>query len=383
MSSRVIPIKAATKTVPLVGEIRRDDTHWIDSRGRPLRDVRISITDRCNFRCRYCMPKEKFEKDHCFLSHTEVLSFEEIIRLGRIFAANGVEKIRLTGGEPLLRKGIEFLIEELSKLKTWNGKPLDVAVTTNGAALSAKAKSVAVTNNGAALFAKAKSLAAAGLKRLTVSLDAMDPQIYKDLNDVNFPIEKTLAGIQAAKDAGIPSIKINVVVKRSVNEKELIKIAEHFKGTGIIVRYIEFMDVGTSNGWRLDDVIPSRQIVEEINRVYPIEPLDPNYTGEVATRWAYKDESGELGFFYSVSKPFCKECSRIRLSVDGKLYKCLFATEGFDIRQMLRGGASDEEIEEAIGRIWTTRDEHYSEIRTEKTVKARAGQRIEMSYIGG
>ena len=278
-----------------------------------------------------------------------------------------VEKIRLTGGEPLLRKGIEFLIEELSKLKTWNGKPLDVAVTTNGAALSAKAK----------------SLAAAGLKRLTVSLDAMDPQIYKDLNDVNFPIEKTLAGIQAAKDAGIPSIKINVVVKRGVNEKELIKIAEHFKGTGIIVRYIEFMDVGTSNGWRLDDVIPSRQIVEEINRVYPIEPLDPNYTGEVATRWGYKDGSGELGFISSVSEPFCKECSRIRLSVDGKLYKCLFATEGFDIRQMLRGGASDEEIEQAIGRIWTTRDEHYSEIRTEETVKARAGKRIEMSYIGG
>ena len=290
MSSRVIPIKAATKTVPLVGEIRRDDTHWIDSRGRPLRDVRISITDRCNFRCRYCMPKEKFEKDHCFLSHTEVLSFEEIIRLGKIFAANGVE---------------------------------------------------------------------------------------------NFPIEKTLAGIQAAKDAGIPSIKINVVVKRGVNDKELIKIAEHFKGTGIIVRYIEFMDVGTSNGWRLDDVIPSRQIVEEINRVYPIEPLDPNYKGEVATRWGYKDGSGELGFISSVSEPFCKECSRIRLSVDGKLYKCLFATEGFDIRQMLRGGASDEEIEQAIGRIWTTRDEHYSEIRTEETVKARAGKRIEMSYIGG
>ena len=313
------------------------------------------------------MPKEKFEKDHCFLSHTEVLSFEEIIRLAKIFASNGVEKIRLTGGEPLLRKGIEFLIEELSKLKTWNGKPLDVAVTTNGTALSAKAK----------------SLAAAGLKRLTVSLDAMDPQIYKDLNDVNFPIEKTLAGIQAAKDAGIPSIKINVVVKRGVNEKELIKIAEHFKGSGIIVRYIEFMDVGTSNGWRLDDVIPSHKIVEEINRVYPIEPLNPNYTGEVATRWAYKDGSGELGFISSVSEPFCKECSRIRLSVDGKLYKCLFATEGFDIRQMLRGGASDEEIEDAIGRIWTTRDEHYSEIRTEETVKARAGKRIEMSYIGG
>lgn len=241
-----------------------------------------------------------------------------------------------------------------------------------------------MTTNGAALSAKAKSLAAAGLKRLTVSLDAMDPQIYKDLNDVNFPIEKTLAGIQAAKDAGIPSIKINVVVKRGVNEKELIKIAEHFKGTGIIVRYIEFMDVGTSNGWRLDDVIPSRQIVEEINRVYPIEPLDPNYTGEVATRWAYKDGSGELGFISSVSEPFCKECSRIRLSVDGKLYKCLFATWkastfakcSEEVPRMKKSRKPSDEFGQR-------ENEHYSEIRTEETVKARAGQRIEMSYIGG
>lgn len=367
MSSRVIPIQTAVKTVPLVGEIRRAGSHWIDTRGRPLRDVRISITDRCNFRCRYCMPKEKFEKDHCFLSHTEVLSFEEIIRLAKIFTANGVEKIRLTGGEPLLRKGIEFLISELSKLKTWNGKSLDVAVTTNGSALAAKAK----------------SLAEAGLKRLTVSLDAMDPQIYKDLNDVDFPIERTLAGIAAAQAAGIPSIKINVVVKRGVNDKELIKIAEHFRGTGVIVRYIEFMDVGTSNGWRLNDVIPSKEIVRQINEVYPIEPVDPNYVGEVATRWKYKDGQGELGFISSVSEPFCKDCSRIRLSVDGKLYKCLFATEGFDIRQMLRGGASDEEVADAIGRIWSYRDEHYSELRTEETVRARVGKRIEMSYIGG
>ena len=367
MTSRVIPIRPEVKTIPLVGEIRRDATHWLDKRGRPLRDVRISITDRCNFRCRYCMPKEKFEKNHSFLSHTEVLSFEEIMRLAKIFVANGVEKIRLTGGEPLLRKGVENLIAKLSELKTWEGKPLDVAVTTNGAALSAKSK----------------ALAAAGLKRLTVSLDAMDPEIYMKLNDVGFPIEKTLAGIKAAHDAGIPSIKINVVVKRGVNENELLKIVEHFKGTGIIVRFIEYMDVGSSNGWRLDDVIPSKEIVRQINAVYPIEPADPNYPGEVATRWKFKDGSGEVGFISSVSEPFCKECSRIRLSVDGKLYKCLFATEGFDIRQMLRGGGTDEEIADAIGRIWSNRDEHYSEIRTQATAKERQNKRIEMSYIGG
>ncbi len=367
MSRKVIPIKYVTKTIPLAGEVHREGAHWVDTRGRPLRDIRISVTDRCNFRCRYCMPKEKFEKEHLFLAHTEILSFEEIIRLARIAVENGVEKIRLTGGEPLLRKGIENLITELDKLKTWNGKPLDVALTTNGSALQAKAK----------------ALAAAGLKRLTVSLDAMDPEIYKQLNDVDFPIERTLAGIETAQKAGISSVKINVVVKRGTNEKELIKIAEHFRGTGVIVRYIEYMDVGATNGWRMDDVIPSRQIVEEINSRYPIEPVDPNYPGEVATRWRYKDGMGEIGFISSVSEPFCRECSRIRLSVDGKLYKCLFATEGFDIRQMLRGGASDEEIEDAIGRIWSARDDHYSEIRTAETSAERAKHKIEMSYIGG
>ncbi len=211
----------------------------------------------------------------------------------------------------------------------------------------------------------------------------MDAEIYKQLNDVDFPIERTLAGIEAAQKAGISSVKINIVVKRGTNEKELIKIAEHFRGTGVIVRYIEYMDVGATNGWRMDDVIPSRQIVEEINSRYPIEPVDPNYPGEVATRWRYKDGMGEIGFISSVSEPFCRECSRIRLSVDGKLYKCLFATEGFDIRQMLRGGASDEEIEDAIGRIWSARDDHYSEIRTAETSAERAKHKIEMSYIGG
>ena len=367
MSNKIIPIRSVTKTIPLIGEVNKAGSHWVDARGRPLRDIRISITDRCNFRCRYCMPKEKFEKGHNFLSHTEIFSFEELIRIVRILTENGIEKVRLTGGEPLLRRGIEFLIAELNKFTTWNGKPLDVAVTTNGSALSAKAQ----------------SLAKAGLKRLTVSLDALDPQIYKNLNDVNFPLEKTLAGIRSAQEAGIDSIKINVVVKKGTNENELLKIAEYFRGTGIIVRYIEYMDVGTSNGWKLDDVIPSREVVQMINAVHPIEPIDPNYIGEVATRWRYKDGKGEIGFISSVSEPFCKDCSRIRLSVDGKLYRCLFATEGFDIRQMLRGGATDEEIAEAIGRIWSQRDEHYSEIRTQETALQRSKKRIEMSYIGG
>ncbi|GAB1825329.1 GTP 3',8-cyclase MoaA [Turicimonas sp. TL08] len=313
------------------------------------------------------MPKEKFEKDHSFLAHTELLTFEELERVAKIFIKNGVEKIRLTGGEPLLRKGIENLVAKLSSLKTWNGKNLDVAITTNGSALAKKAK----------------ALAEAGLKRITVSLDSMDPEVFMKLNDVGFPLEKVLEGIKAAEEAGIPSIKINVVVKKGVNDDKLLDIVKYFKGTKVIVRFIEFMDVGATNGWRMDDVIPSKAIVDQINKVYPVEPLDPNYTGEVATRWRFKDDGGEIGFISSVSEPFCKECSRMRLSVDGKIYNCLFATTGFDIRQMLRGGATDEEIEEAIGRIWSAREDHYSEIRTSETVKERKKNKIEMSYIGG
>ena len=365
--SKIIPIKPESKTIPLSGTISRKDSHWVDRRGRPLRDLRISVTDRCNFRCRYCMPKEKFEKDHSFLAHTELLTFEELERVTKIFIKNGVEKIRLTGGEPLLRKGIENLVAKLSSLKTWNGKNLDVAITTNGSALAKKAK----------------ALTDAGLKRITVSLDSMDPDVFMKLNDVGFPLEKVLEGIKAAEEAGIPSIKINVVVKKSVNDDKLLDIVKYFKGTKVIVRFIEFMDVGATNGWRMDDVIPSKAIVEQINKVYPVEPLDPNYTGEVATRWRFKDDGGEIGFISSVSEPFCKECSRMRLSVDGKIYNCLFATTGFDIRQMLRGGATDEEIEEAIGRIWSAREDHYSEIRTSETVKERKKNKIEMSYIGG
>lgn len=365
MSSRIIPIQAESKIVPLTGEVSRANGYWTDRRGRPLRDLRISVTDRCNFRCRYCMPKEKFENGVHFLAHTEVLSFEEIERMARIAVEGGVEKIRLTGGEPLLRKGIEHLIAKLTELKTHRGKKLDVAVTTNGSAL----------------VAKAKALADAGLSRVTVSLDALDETLFQSINDVGFPAARVIEGIEAAKAAGIREVKVNTVVKRGLNDDEVLKIVGRFRGTGIIVRFIEYMDVGTRNGWRLDEVVPSKELAERIDSVYPIEPMNPNYTGEVAVRWRYKDGAGEIGFISSVSEPFCRECSRMRLSVDGKLYRCLFATEGFDVRQMLRGGASDEEISEAIGRIWSARDDRYSEIRTSETGSERA--RIEMSYIGG
>lgn len=365
MSSRIIPIQAESKIVPLIGEVSRANGYWTDRRGRPLRDLRISVTDRCNFRCRYCMPKEKFENGVHFLAHTEVLSFEEIERMARIAVEGGVEKIRLTGGEPLLRKGIEHLIAKLTELKTHRGKNLDVAVTTNGSAL----------------VAKAKALADAGLSRVTVSLDALDEELFQSINDVGFPAARVIEGIEAAKSAGIREVKVNTVVKRGLNDDEVLKIVGRFRGTGIIVRFIEYMDVGTRNGWRLDEVVPSKELVGRINAVYPIEPMNPNYTGEVAVRWRYKDGAGEIGFISSVSEPFCRECSRMRLSVDGKLYRCLFATEGFDVRQMLRGGASDEEISQAIGRIWSARDDHYSEIRTSETRSERS--RIEMSYIGG
>lgn len=367
MTSRIIPIAPITRTIPLSGKVNFDGRHWIDSRGRPLRDLRISVTDRCNFRCRYCMPKEKFENNPRFLSHTEILSFEEIERLSKIFVSHGVEKIRLTGGEPLLRRGIENLIKKLSSLKTPDGKAVDIALTTNGSALTAKAE----------------ALKKAGLKRITVSLDTLNPSTYEELNDVKFPLKRTLDGIEAAISVGIPSVKINVVVKRGVNDQSFIDIAKHFRGTDVIVRFIEFMDVGTSNEWRLEDVVPSRELVKAISSEFPIEPLDPNYPGEVAVRWRYLDGSGEIGFISSITEPFCSQCSRLRLSVDGKVYKCLFATEGFDLKQMLRGGASDEEIAEAVGRIWSTRDEHYSEIRTQITADGLNRNKIEMSAIGG
>ena len=330
-----------------------------DRLGRPLRDLRISITDRCNFRCTYCMPKEVFGKDYQFLERSALLSFEEITRLARAFTKHGVEKIRLTGGEPLIRRNIEQLIAMLAEIPG-----LDLTLTTNGSSLAKKAA----------------SLKAAGLKRITVSLDSLDDAVFMGMNDVDFPVAKVLEGIDAAAAAGLAPIKINMVVKRGVNEQSIVPMARYFKQQGHILRFIEFMDVGHTNGWRLDDVVSAREIVDAISKEMPLEPADPNYTGEVAERWRYKDGSGEIGVIASVTQAFCRDCTRARISTEGKLYTCLFATSGHDLRALLRGGASDEELFASISGVWSKRADRYSEIRSEKTVKL---EKIEMSYIGG
>ncbi len=366
-NERVIPITTnpiRSLPIPQTGSIRRQNDHWADMRQRPLRDLRISVTDHCNFRCRYCMPKEKFKDARAFLAHTELLTFDEITRVARLFVANGVEKLRLTGGEPLLRKGIDHLIAELRQLTTPDGRPIDIALTTNGTLLKKKAQ----------------ALMDAGLDRVTVSLDAIDETIFQGFNDVGFPAAKVLESIDYARSIGF-KVKVNTVVKRGINEGEVLKICEHFRHTGIIPRFIEYMDVGTSNGWRMTDVVPSAELVDLIRSRWDVEPIGANYPGETASRWRYVDGGGEFGCISSVTQAFCGGCSRARLSMDGRLYLCLFATEGFDIRTMLRGGATDWEIEEALGRIWTQRDDHYSELRSLGLAPERA--KIEMSYIGG
>jgi len=335
-----------------------------DTRGRLLRDLRISVTDRCNFRCTYCMPKSVFDKDYRFLPKPELLSFEEITRMTRLFAAHGVEKIRLTGGEPLLRKNLEVLIEMLAALKTHDGNPLDIALTTNASLLPKKAQ----------------ALKAAGLQRITVSLDSLDEAIFRGMNDVDFPVADVLRGIDAAHDAGFAPIKINMVVKKGINDQDIVAMARHFKGSGHIVRFIEFMDVGSSNGWRMNDVVPSAEVVSMINAQMPIIKAESNYTGEVAQRWAYADGSGEIGVISSVTQAFCSTCTRARLSTDGKLYTCLFAQSGDDLRALMRSGKSDEQIASAIGLIWNQREDRHSEIRTEDTAQRK---KVEMSYIGG
>ncbi len=364
----IIPITPAarigTLPIPQSGEIRREGAHWQDQRHRPLRDLRISVTDHCNFRCRYCMPKEKFDKQHAFLGHTELLTFEEILRISRIAVKNGIEKLRLTGGEPLLRKGIEDLIAELTALRQPNGDEVDVAMTTNASILRKKAP----------------ALKAAGLKRLTVSLDAIDEGIFQGFNDVGFPAAKVLDAIDYACELGF-RVKVNTVVKRGVNEHEVIRIAERFRHTGVIPRFIEYMDVGTSNGWRMTDVVPSAEIVRLISEHWAIEPIGANYPGETASRWRYVDGAGEIGCISSVTQAFCGECSRARLSMDGRLFLCLFANQGYDLRTMLRGGATDAEIETALGRIWHQRDDHYSELRSLGLANDRP--KVEMSFIGG
>ena len=330
-----------------------------DTLNRPLRDLRISITDRCNFRCVYCMPKEIFGPDYQFLDRDQILTFEEITRLARIFSDHGVRKIRLTGGEPLVRRDLPVLIDMLAKIPD-----IDLTLTTNGALLAKQAR----------------AMKDAGLKRVTVSLDSLDDTVFKAMNDVDFPVEKVLAGMDAAAEVGLGPIKVNMVVKRSMNQASILPMARHFREKGYILRFIEYMDVGHSNGWRMDEVVPSAEIIKLIDAEMPLEPLDPNYQGEVAERWRYKDGSGEIGVVASVTQAFCNTCTRARLTAEGKLFTCLFGIKGFDLRELLRGGASDDEISQAIARVWGKRTDRYSEIRSEKTVSL---PKVEMSHIGG
>ena len=332
----------------------------LDALGRPLRDLRISVTDRCNFRCTYCMPKEVFGRDFAFLDRAELLTFEEIARLAQLFANEGVQKIRLTGGEPLLRRDLERLVIMLAGTRGVQ----DIALTTNGSLLTRE---------------KAIALREAGLNRITVSLDSLDDAVFRRMNDVEFPVARVLDAIDAASDAGLGPIKIDVVVKRGENDESIVAMAQRFRGTGHILRFIEYMDVGNTNGWRMTDVVSAREIAERIAEHWPIEPLNPNYFGEVAERWRYLDGAGEIGIISSVTQPFCGSCTRARLSADGKLYLCLFAGTGHDLRALLRGGADDETIAAAIRSYWRTRDDRYSEIRSEAT----PGTKVEMSHIGG
>ena len=326
---------------------------------RPLRDLRISVTDRCNFRCIYCMPKEVFGRDYHSLEREKLLTFEETARLAWIFASLGVAKVRITGGEPLLRRELEGLIAMLAPIPR-----LDLTLTTNGSLLAEKAH----------------ALKEAGLRRVTVSLDSLDDEVFRAMNDVDFSVERVLAGIDAAARVGLTPIKINVVVKRGVNEHSILPMARYFRGTGQILRFIEYMDVGHSNGWRLDDVVSAAEIFATIHAELPIEPIDPNYRGEVARRWRYRDGGGEIGIIASVTQPFCRDCSRARLSADGQLFTCLFATNGHDLRSLLRGGASDDAVTEAICGVWRGRSDRYSETRSAETIDL---PKVEMSYVGG
>lgn len=332
-----------------------------DQYQRDLRDLRISVTDRCNFRCTYCMPKEVFNSKYQFLVRNDLLSFEEITRVARLFVAQGVRKIRLTGGEPLLRKNLDVLIRELAKLEGVD----DIALTTNASILT---------------LAKAQELKQAGLNRITVSLDAINDAAFKRMNDMDVPVSKVLDGIENARTAGFENVKVNMVVQKGYNEDEILPMAEYFKDSGVILRFIEYMDVGNTNGWNLDQVVSGAEIVKLINAEFPIEAADANYRGEVAKRWRYKDGGGEVGMITSVTHAFCGDCNRIRLSAEGSLYTCLFASRGTDIRRLIREDASDEYIKEVIANLWKNRDDRYSQLRSEHSVPV---SKVEMSYIGG
>ncbi|HSO43926.1 MAG TPA: GTP 3',8-cyclase MoaA, partial [Rhodoferax sp.] len=346
---RVIPLMDVRPTglaVPPASfdPARRLDPNGLlaDTRGRSLRDLRISVTDRCNFRCNYCMPKEIFGTDYPYLKHTDLLSFEEITRMARVFVAHGVQKIRLTGGEPLLRKNLEHLVEQLAALRTPEGQPLDLTLTTNGSLLARKAR----------------ALKDAGLQRVTVSLDGLDDAVFRSMNDVDFPVADVLEGIEAARAVGLGPIKINMVVKRGTNEQEILPMARYFKGSGMVLRFIEYMDVGATNGWRMNEVMPSSEVVRLIQSELPLVPLEASQPGETAQRWGYADAHGrhdpglgEIGVISSVTQAFCGECNRARLSTEGQLYLCLFASQGYDLRSLVRGTASDAELASAIGHI--------------------------------
>ncbi len=331
-----------------------------DRLGRGLRDLRISVTDRCNFRCRYCMPREVFGPDFAFLERAELLTFEEIARVARVAVGLGVRKVRLTGGEPLLRRGLERLVEMLAAIDGID----DLAMTTNGSLLAGRAV----------------TLRAAGLTRITVSLDSLDDATFRSMSDVALPVQRVLDGIAAAKAAGFERVKLNAVVKRDVNDDGIVDLARFAHDHGYVVRFIEYMDVGTTNGWRLDDVIPAAEIVQRIDAELPLEPVDPSYPGEVANRWRFRDGQGEIGVISSVTQPFCSTCTRARLSAVGEVYTCLFGTKGHDLRALLRGGASDDEMRIALGGVWAARDDRYSELRSRQT---RDLDKVEMSYIGG
>jgi cyclic pyranopterin phosphate synthase len=347
-----------------------------DRLGRPALDLRISVTDRCNLRCPYCMPREVFGRDFQFIDRAELLSFEEIARVTRIMSTLGVAKVRLTGGEPLLRRGLERLVEMIDGIDGIE----DVALTTNGTLLARRAE----------------SLAQGGLGRVTVSLDALDESVFRSMSDSRIPLARVLEGIESAQTAGLGPVKVNMVVRRGVNDHCVLEMAEHFRGRPQILRFIEYMDVGETNGWNLADVVPGSEILAAIDDRWPLEPLSPTRPGEVASRWAYRDGAGELGVIQSVTKPFCQGCTRARLSADGRLYTCLFASDGYDLRAQLRAGASDSEITAQLSEVWTSRADRYSELRglprpspaeapttNDRAARRRARRKVEMSYIGG
>ncbi|RRD58389.1 GTP 3',8-cyclase MoaA [Comamonadaceae bacterium OH2545_COT-014] len=381
MGERVIPLideRQAALPLPSPSGLELPPGHLRDARGRPLRDLRISVTDRCNFRCSYCMPKDVFGKHYSYLPHSALLSFEEITRVARAAVRHGVRKLRLTGGEPLLRKGIEQLIAQLAALRTPAGQPLDITLTTNGSLLARKAQ----------------ALKDAGLQRVTVSLDGLDDATFRRMNDVDFPVAAVLAGIDAARAAGLRNIKVNMVVKRGANEDQILPMARHFRGSGVTLRFIEYMDVGTTNGWRMDEVLPSADVVRLLQDAFALVPLAASAPGETAMRWGYAGPDGrhdpalgEIGTISSVTQAFCGDCNRARLSMEGRLYLCLFASQGHDLRALLRSGADDETIEATLAAIWAQRNDRYSELRATLPPEAQpahsSGRRVEMSYIGG